>query len=69
MAKCENMSFTIVIIYRLPSYSKAEFCDDLQQFLEDIEDNIDWLSDFYKSLWESILNDIGLKQIMKEVLK
>ena len=28
--------------------------------------NIDWQSDFYKSKLESILNDNGQKQIMKE---
>ena len=66
MAKCENMSFIIVIIYRSPSYSKRKFCEDLQQFLEDLcvndiiiagDFNIDWQLDFYKSKLESILND------------
>ena len=71
MAKCENMSFIIVIIYRSPRYSKA-FCDDLQQFLEDLceksndiimagDFNTDWQSDFYKGKLESLLNDNGLK--------
>ena len=77
MVKGEGISFIIAIIYRSPSYSKAEFCEDLQQFLEELcEDsndiiiagdfNIDWQTDFYKSKLESILNDNGLKQIMRE---
>ena len=40
MAKCQNMSFIIVMIYKSPSYSKAEFCDCLQQFLEDLCEKI-----------------------------
>ena len=77
MVKCESISFIIAIIYRPPSYSKAEFCKGLQQFLEELCENsndiiivgafnIDWQSDFYKSKLESLLNDNGLKRIMKE---
>ena len=77
MVKCEGISFIIAIICRSPSYSKAEFCEDLQQFLEELceksndiiiagDFNIDWQSDFYKSKLESRLNDNGLKQIMKK---
>ena len=80
MAKCENMSFIIVIIYRSPSYSKAEFCDDLQQLLDNLceksnniliagDFNIDGQSDFFNSNLESILNDNELKQIMKEFIR
>ena len=36
ITKCESISFIIVIIYRLLSYRIAEFCEDLQQFLEDL---------------------------------
>ena len=53
----------IVIIYRSPSYSKAEFCENLQQFLEDLceksdiiiagEFNIYWQSDFLKVNWKA----------------
>ena len=80
MAKCENISFVIVILYKSPRYSKAKFCEDLQQFLDDLcersndviiarDYNLNWQSDFYKSKLECILNDNWLKQIMKEFTK
>ena len=80
MVECESISFIITIIYRSPNYSKADFCEDLQQFLEDLSKNsndiiiagdfnIDWQSDFYKSKLESILSDNGLKQVMKELTR
>ena len=80
MVKGEGIPFIIAIIFRSPSYSKAEFCEDLQQFLEELcensnyiiiagDFNIDWQSDFYKSKLESILNDNGLKKIMREFIR
>ena len=65
-------SFIIIIIYRSPSYSKPEFCEDLQWFLEDLCErsnniitagafDIDWQLDLYKIKLESILNDKILK--------
>ena len=73
MVKCEGISFIIDIIYNSPRYNNAEFCEGLQQFLEELcensndiiitgDFNIDWQSDFYKGKLKSILSDNWLKQ-------
>ena len=69
--RCASISFILAIIYRSPRYSKAEFYENFQQFLEDFCEksndiiisgafNIDWQSNFYKSKLESLLNDNGI---------
>ena len=64
MAKFENISFIIVLIYSSPSYSKTEFCEYLQQILMDLCErsndimivgafNLDWQANFYKVNWKA----------------
>lgn len=68
----------IVAIYRSPSGHESEFCEIFQQTLEDLSEevcdivvtgdfNIDWANNnFYRNKIERLLNDNGLRQIVKE---
>ena len=63
-------------MYRSPSGSKAEFCDNFQNVKEICERNNDILivedfnterkNDIYASKLEIVINDNGLKHIMNE---
>ena len=77
MAKFEKAFLIIRAIYRSPSCSKTEFCDNFQDIVEEIcernndilivgDFNIDRKNDFYASKLESVKNDNGLKRVMNE---
>ena len=68
-AKFGKTSLIIIAVYRSKSGSKAEFCDNFQDIVEEMcernndilivgDFNIDRKNDFYASKLESVINDI-----------
>lgn len=75
--KYREMSFIITAIYRSPSSQEPEFYEVFEDILEELSEkntdiiiagdfNVDWAKEsIYRSKLEQIINDNGLKQLVK----
>lgn len=78
MVKRNNNEFIVTAIYRSPSSAEVEFLESFEEILDDISEmncdiviagdfNIDWSKEsFYKNKLKCLLDDNGLKQVMKD---